>query len=361
MSTDVIRQAAAVAQARTESIVLFDQVNYDRNPNPLPKPVVEKSLNAQWLTAGADGLSEKEIMFITKFAESQGWPFIDKEKLSTLDTNTCMQELKDVLQAGGFKGPLAKIAVVDICYKCLRACGSDGDVSEAERESIVSVCKWWEADPEKVIAWGEEFNALGEKVLAKKMAIILGAPDADWKYTPVDGYGVDNPTWLSFERMYFCKSTVALELADIKKQMHCFATIAAADGLSDLERAWCTSYAQYCGGGQLDFDTLPPLESVPSIIEEIAVRSGLDKKQLATEMIYNCIRCASVDGQSPSEKTAISQVTTALQIEESVVAELNALVLEELDLRKPLIDKLGEVIDADPQELAAALENCFAE
>ena len=136
-----------------------------------------------------------------------------------------------------------------------------------------------------------------------------------------------------------------------------------------------------------DFEALPKVDAVKGILETVATNSGLDFTQLATELVYNCLRvsqvdspgshgahvsapssaqcaltamprvacpvCAQVDGESVKEKAAIKTVAEALGVANKIEA-LSALITEELAFRMEYMQKQAESGGVDLAALMAA-------
>merc|ERR1712151_511884 len=143
---------------------------------------------------------------------------------------------------------------------------------------------------------------------------------------------------------------IPLTVADITKQMECFAAVASTDGLSALEKAWVEAYAMYCGANPVDFAALPAIGSIKGIIKDMAARSGLDAKAIAAEIIYNCIRCAQIDECTTIEREAISSIASQCGIENEILDQLTELVKEEYTFWQSTFPKGAELVGMDVAE-----------
>lgn len=299
-----------------------------------------------------DGVSEKEARFIKLYAEGIGWSCFDPSNIKSV--KQAADDYKIELAKTGLIEKMLPLTAFATTIWTIAACWADGEVSEAEFAGLKETAECWGLDPDKTREAAVDCFQKEKDLITKKMVLITGNEDGKWTYTPVESYCANEVSYLSFERLYFTRTEIPLAVSDITLQMQCFASLASVDGLSDLEKAWVNSYAVYCGvDGKLDLGNLPAIDSLKEIIDGIAGRSGFDAKQLAAELIYNCVRVCQIDGFSEVEKSALVTISSQLGLVEGIVAQFENLVEEEYALHTFKHTNFAEMCGLSKEEMLA--------
>jgi len=327
-------------------------VHYYKSMEPMSMSLLGAFADVYMVAAGADGLSADEATWVRKVMESTGYYDMDTEKVAKLNVETVMTNYKEAMAKFGIEGDMGKLTAVDTARVAYGACMADGELAAAEAENIKKFAKWWGLDEEFVFKTAVYFHDTEKALITKKLGIICGDGGAWTAKDPKEGY----KPYLSFERLHNCRSKVGLERDDINKQIKCLAAVVAVDGMGDLEKAWIKTYAVHCGATvkcTFDFEALPKVDAVKGILETVATNSGLDFTQLATELVYNCLRVCQVDGASVKEKPAIKTLAEALGVANKIEA-LSAQITEELAFRMEYMQKQAESGGVDLAALMAA-------
>jgi uncharacterized membrane protein YebE (DUF533 family) len=139
--------------------------------------------------------------------------------------------------------------------------------------------------------------------------------------------------WTYHEQFGFSKPPSQTDSEVVSNMAHALLTAANGDGnLTAEEREWIAGYFAAKGYPEevvAEARTLvaADLEAVPSLMQLGILRVS------GRILVYDAIRAASVDGYDPGERRAVRAVARALELDDEVVAELEALVEEEAALR----------------------------
>lgn len=112
-------------------------------------------------------------------------------------------------------------------------------------------------------------------------------------------------------------------------------TCARAKGqLTDGERDWVIGYGAACGAPQETVDALEAY-AADEDLDDILGRNQTAASQWGRVAVFDAIRAAAGDHEyDDDEKQAIRQVAGLLDVDDDVVADLEALSQEEQDLKR---------------------------
>lgn len=144
-------------------------------------------------------------------------------------------------------------------------------------------------------------------------------------------------SWVYGEQFGFARAPSISEPEVTRNMALSLLAVAAGDGaLSDAEREWIAGYCAAKGYS----------DEIVAEIKSAAPPSGSEVKELmqlgvlkasARILLYDAIRASSVDGYRPGEAAAVRAIAKALDIDVSVVVELEELVVAEEELKQKRI------------------------